>query len=355
MRSLYVSNEEKMAMTVLSVYKDQIAECIFRNAITSIQLGVEDYEMARAKTEIGRRRIISAVRNLYAGVLLLLKSYLANVSCDTEYSLLRKKVVPTLKDSKIVWIGKGKTTIDFEDIKDVFNSINIEIEVQRLQSLRAYRNDIEHYFDSDNLNFVAVESMLADTFILCSEFMLSHLKLSRERIEEILTPSVLKVLVQSKCVLKKARYEQTKAFLSLTWFDGALEALKKAICPYCSTPVLLLDETSASNQAHDATFKCRGCFKSFDYETVVTSFASMVNEELASVLPGAYGEPPLFFMCSQCGQETFNLKSKACINCGYHNMLECSFCGKDIEDWELEVYYETGRCSSCDHKLGRDD
>ena len=42
--------------------------------------------------------IISSVRNLYAGVLLLFKSYLAEESCDSGYSLLKRDVEPRVVD-----------------------------------------------------------------------------------------------------------------------------------------------------------------------------------------------------------------------------------------------------------------
>jgi len=49
---------------------------ILKNAIISIQLGIEDF----LKTEKDPRRALSAMRNLYAGVLLLFKEKLARLS-----------------------------------------------------------------------------------------------------------------------------------------------------------------------------------------------------------------------------------------------------------------------------------
>ena len=58
---------------------------LFDNAVQSIQLGVEDYQSNDAK------RAVSAVRNFYAGVLLLAKEVLIRaapesdpISLDTE-------------------------------------------------------------------------------------------------------------------------------------------------------------------------------------------------------------------------------------------------------------------------------
>ena len=58
-------------------------------AVLSIELGVEDYQTGED------RRVLSAMRNLYAGVLLLCKQVLWNVSpADTQGSLIYKDLVP---------------------------------------------------------------------------------------------------------------------------------------------------------------------------------------------------------------------------------------------------------------------
>ena len=49
---------------------------LLNNAITSIQIGVKDY----LESEKDPRRVISAVRNIYAGVLLLFKEKLYRLS-----------------------------------------------------------------------------------------------------------------------------------------------------------------------------------------------------------------------------------------------------------------------------------
>ncbi|KQT07009.1 hypothetical protein ASG50_00830 [Rhizobium sp. Leaf386] len=53
---------------------------LFENAVTSIQLGVEDYQ------QNDPRRAISAVRNFYAGVLLLAKETLVRSAPDADLS-----------------------------------------------------------------------------------------------------------------------------------------------------------------------------------------------------------------------------------------------------------------------------
>ena len=62
---------------------------LFENALHSIQIGVEDFGSDDP------RRILSAVRNVQAGVLLLCKEKLRRLSPDGEL-LLKQKLEPIL-------------------------------------------------------------------------------------------------------------------------------------------------------------------------------------------------------------------------------------------------------------------
>jgi len=64
---------------------DPIAKRLFQNAIDSIELGLEDFGLAKKDA----RRYVSATRNVFAGMLLLFKSWLAEESADENYVLLR--------------------------------------------------------------------------------------------------------------------------------------------------------------------------------------------------------------------------------------------------------------------------
>ena len=57
---------------------------ILKNAVRSIQLGVEDYETSCVFEEDARA--ISAARNLYAGVLLLFKYKIATLAVSPDAS-----------------------------------------------------------------------------------------------------------------------------------------------------------------------------------------------------------------------------------------------------------------------------
>ncbi|WP_225199296.1 hypothetical protein [Gluconobacter oxydans] len=82
---------------------------LFKNALHSIQIGVEDFASKDG------RRIISAVRNIQAGTLLLCKEKQRRMSPDGE-CLLRQKLAPVLDPSGAVTLkGSGKKPSTFKE------------------------------------------------------------------------------------------------------------------------------------------------------------------------------------------------------------------------------------------------
>ena len=75
-------------------------DTLIDNAVQSIQIGVEDF------TSDDPRRVLSAVRNVSAGVLLLFKEKLRELSEEgTDEVLLKQKIKPVPVDGKIIFVG----------------------------------------------------------------------------------------------------------------------------------------------------------------------------------------------------------------------------------------------------------
>jgi hypothetical protein len=73
---------------------------LLENAVASIEMGVEDYQ------SLDERRVLSSLRNLYAGTLLLLKEMLSRESPDNSEILLYSKIIPTKKNGQLEWPGR---------------------------------------------------------------------------------------------------------------------------------------------------------------------------------------------------------------------------------------------------------
>lgn len=115
---------------------------IIDNAANSIRLGLEDF-----KSE-DDDRLLSAARNLHAGILLLYKEKLRRLSPeDSNEVLLKKDVIPVFDaDGAIKFVGTGKKTVDIQQIKERFKSLSISVDWTRFDEVTNIRNDIEHYY-----------------------------------------------------------------------------------------------------------------------------------------------------------------------------------------------------------------
>jgi hypothetical protein len=115
-------------------------DTILKNAVTSIQLGIEDYLSA------DERRSLSAVRNLTAGLLLLFKEKLRRLSpADSGEALIKKVLRPTMgADGSLRMQGHGKKTVDVQEIKERFQSLGVNVDFKRVDRIIDLRNEIEH-------------------------------------------------------------------------------------------------------------------------------------------------------------------------------------------------------------------
>ena len=106
-------------------------DTLLKNAIISIQLGVEDY-----KSE-DNRRVLSAIRNITAGILLLFKEKLRLLSPkDSDEVLIKQKILPKLNDDgSVVFLGSGKKTVDVQLIKERFGSLSINVDWNRFEEI----------------------------------------------------------------------------------------------------------------------------------------------------------------------------------------------------------------------------
>jgi len=119
---------------------------LLRNAITSIQLGVEDY------TAADPRRAISAVRNMSAGVLLLCKEVLRRLSPAGSNDVLIRSRWRFVKgtDGQSRLVGEGDRTLDRQEIEKRFRDLGLKADLSGLRELTTIRNEIEHLFSSSH-------------------------------------------------------------------------------------------------------------------------------------------------------------------------------------------------------------
>jgi hypothetical protein len=98
------------------------------NAVEAIQVGVEDYHTGT------RPRLLAAVRNIHAGILLLLKEVLRmKAPGPLGEALLKAKLVPSLDlNGKVIFKGSGKKTIDTQQVRERCEGVGITVDWKAL-------------------------------------------------------------------------------------------------------------------------------------------------------------------------------------------------------------------------------
>jgi hypothetical protein len=141
---------------------------LFENAIESIQIGVEDL------LKNDDRRVLSAVRNVHAGVLLLCKEKLRRLS-PTDELLLAQRFEPRRdKSGHITVVGVGRNTASVEDIKRRFTDFGITFEWKRFEAIADIRHHIEHAFLQGSRD--RAKEAVADAFVLVRHLLVDALR-----------------------------------------------------------------------------------------------------------------------------------------------------------------------------------
>lgn len=312
---------------------------LLANAITSIEVGVEDYKLANP------RRAASAVRNLYAGVLLLLKEKLRRESPPgSNDGLIYERVEFTKCPQGIAFVGKGKKTIDVEQIRERFKSLGLALDDARLEQLRRIRNDIEHH--SLKESHAKVQEAIARTFVLVASVLEDHLGMKPH---ETFADGVWETMLDEAETFKGIEDRCRASLLALkNRPDAAESALEYLECPACGSSLM---EAAANTNYFETTFTCRACGAEADLVTAIPlALAALYAGEAYDVVKDG-GEGSIG-TCPTCDADAFCIEDDVCLVCGEgRQYTECDRCGADLSLDEQD----TGMCSYCDHMAAKDD
>lgn len=308
---------------------------ILKNALDSITIGLEDFKST------DERRIVSSTRNIFAGILLLFKHRLCELSPEnSDEALIKQKVLPAFDSTGTVnWIGKGKKTVDVQNIRDRFESLGIQVDWKRLNKINQYRNDIEHYYST--MNTESVQQLISDSFIIIRNFIVEELE---EEPRKLLGEEYWKILVDVNEVYEKEKQECGASLGKLVYFSNkVLLALKEFNCPECGSG--LLESTSDAGLAIETSFKCRSCNSEFYYESIVNE---AINDYFAYDAYESYqnGEDTPVIDCPYCFDGNYLFHEGICVVCGESATHECSRCFVTIPPEEIS---DDNVCGYCAH------
>lgn len=308
------------------------------NAIESIQVGVEDYLMDDS------RRYLSAIRNICAGILLLYKEKLCQLSPSHDKEILIKKDIrPRLDDEgNVIFTGEGKKTVDVQEIRNRFDGLGIKVDWKKFEELNRLRNEVEHYYTDKSPD--AIREIVARSFILIRDFISEHLK---EEPYNLLGNECWQALLNTADVYAAEKEACSVSLKKINWKYQTLQtAVEKIRCPACHSS-LIKTESEEEFEASTA-LTCSSCGENFDFDGIAEQCLSdsLAGEIYTSVKEG--DEVPLG-NCPACHHRTYLVFEKHCVLCEYEpEYTDCEMCGTPLS---LDEQCLDGYCGYCSHKL----
>lgn len=296
-------------------------DTILKNAIASIQLGVEDFKSGDA------RRSLSAVRNLTAGILLLFKEKLRRLSpAGSDEVLIKKNIRPTPSaNGGMTFQGDGKKTVDVQDIKGRFQSLGVEADFGRVDEVIRLRNDIEHYRTGATAETIRVA--LAKSFVVIRDFIAAELN---EDPAELLGEPTWGTLLEENDVYERELAACRAALDEVDWDSVALQQIAHHIrCQHCGSDLVRPTDPQVEDY-YQLELRCSSCGQASLFDDVIEAAVGDLYEWETYVAMTDGGDRPTA-TCHECGKETFIIDEGRCVACkGELEFTECAICGEDL-------------------------
>lgn len=320
---------------------------LLENAVVSIQLGLEDFASE------DERRTISAVRNLYAGVLLLCKEVLRQLSPPDSNDLLIRAKKKAVKDENgnVRLVGAGRKTIDRAEIEETFKQLQLNVDLSNLRRLGEIRNDIEHLHAGHAP--ALIQEAIADAMPIIRDVIVKELN---EEPSGLLGQEAWEVLLKEARVFGEEQQACQASFDAIDWRSDTLkEASKFFQCPNCSS-TLIRNDNAIATEPWELELVCSKCGEQADVDIVIEA-ALKESLQAGNHIAAMQGGGPVLEECPDCLKETFVMGEDTCLNPGCDFSLagyECAFCGETLT---LDDYRFGDRklCNYCAHVMSKDD
>lgn len=315
------------------------------NAVSSIQIGIEDYRSTDP------RRMLSAIRNLTAGILLLFKERLRELSPpDSGDVLIMHSIQPARgSDGSIRFIGAKRRTVDVQQIRERFDALQVRVDWKRFESIAEARNSAEHF--CLQLPESRIKEILSDAMHIMHGFIRHELQ--REPVE-LLGVETWGVLLRIGEIHSEELATCAAARMGIDWGNDISAAVSNDLrCAGCESR-LLKPTHSTSGTLSSRQFSCVACGMSSAYCDLIEA---AVGRHFFADLYHAHtrgGEMPVG-SCSACGKEAFIYDYGVCAACGSaESVLPCQSCGEAFEKEELDDDDVCELCASVLHLSSKD-
>jgi hypothetical protein len=322
---------------------------ILKNAIDSIQVGVEDFDNGDDE-----RRLLSSVRNVYAGLLLLYKEKLSRLSPDYDKALLiRNRLLPYASNGEVRFKAKSEKvtgTVDRREIMARFESLGITFDKETkaiLEDVAQLRNDIEHYYSEFNKSLIS--EVIVKCFVLIKDFISKHLDAEPA---VLLGEECWGVLIEEERLFDSLMMDCNESLSKADWkYQSVKYALSELNCPECNSG--LVKVTGGLNQYPDIELTCLACSNKFSFDNVldecIVEYMSICEHQ--AYMDGDTSD--LSDLCPECSRPTFIYHEGCCVSCG--STLRHTSCAICDEGLGVDDQHNRGLCSYHANQRDKDD
>jgi len=312
---------------------------LLTNAIDSLQVGVEDYETGT------RPRLLSAVRNIHAGILLLYKEALRRESPkDSNDVLIMARIAPARdKDNKLIFVGAGEKTADVEQIRGRFDALGIKTDWVRFRRITQARNEVEHHHP--RLDQKALHGLISDSLVIVRDFI-------REELDDdplqLLGDKTWKTMLAVSDVYQKEKQECDQLLAKAKWVSATLkQGVDELSCSACGSRLL----RPVGDLAGEFTLQCSSCGEEEAREIYVPRAVASALRWEAYIAMTDGGETPCVH-CPECGEKAYVVSEGLCAYCENSVEQTCAVCGNHIPAEELD---SSPLCGYCSYVANKDD
>jgi len=313
---------------------------LFDNAIQSIQLGVEDYQANDPK------RALSAVRNFYAGTLLLAKEVLVRAAPNADpKDVISARPRPVPDGSGGIRFEPGDKTIDFSDIGKRFKDFGLRIDQNALADLSRIRTNIEHFYS--NVPHATIREAMAKAFPVVVDLF----RLAGEEPRAVLGDS-WQVMLDVRAVYERELAECRRTFDGVVWKSTAMASAALSCLECNSHLVAQIDLTKSHHEYADA--ECRACGEKISAEKLMETALESYFEMESYVAAKDGGEQPLY-TCPECTVKAYIIwdEENGCAWCGLE-LEKCLRCHCALTPDNVAA--DTNKmCGYCDNLMSKDD